>query len=109
MSQHTINVARDFSRFPAGRYRDDGPFSGEAFRDDHILPILSKSEPLIIELNGVRGFGSSFLEEVFGGLVRIGYTPEQLNSLIELKSSDISIIEEIQEYINHGNDPDQDD
>lgn len=66
-----INVGKDFSTEPAGRFRTDGPFSGEAFRDDILLPAIRKSEKTVIELDDTEGYGSSFLEEAFGGLVRI--------------------------------------
>lgn len=65
----TISIARDFSRNPAGRYRKDGRFSGEVFREDVLVPKLSKGSICVI-LDGTDGYGSSFLEEAFGGLVR---------------------------------------
>jgi len=34
----TINVGRDFSRFPSGRTPDDSAFSGEAFREKFLKP-----------------------------------------------------------------------
>ena len=71
----TLRV-KDYAVAPGGRYRKDGPFSGEAFRDDVLVPELlaaaGKNEQVIVELDGVAGYGSSFLEEVFGGLVRRG-------------------------------------
>ena len=73
MSTQVISIAKDFSPTPAGRYRSDGPFPGEKFRDDLLLPALRKdTEPVTVELDGTAGFGSSFLEEAFGGLVRCG-------------------------------------
>ena len=65
-----IDIARDFSKTPGGRYRRDGEYSGEEFRDDILDPKLSVYELLIIDLDGPIGFTTSFLEEVFGGLVR---------------------------------------
>lgn len=100
----TISVAESFSRYPAGRYIDDGPYSGQRFRDEHLSVALNKLEPVIVELDGVRGYGSSFLEEAFGGLVRIGHSKEQVKELIHLKSDDPSLIEEIIFYIDHAND-----
>lgn len=98
----TINIARDFSRFPAGRYLDDGPYSGAAFRDCYMKPALDRGETLVIELDGVRGYGSSFLEEAFGGLVRLGYSSEAIKQAIKLKSNDDSLIKEVLEYIDTG-------
>lgn len=98
----TINIARDFSRFPAGRYLDDGPYSGAAFRDRYMKPALDRGETLVIELDGVRGYGSSFLEEAFGGLVRLGLSSESVKQAIRLKSNDDSLVKEVLEYIENG-------
>lgn len=65
-----LNIAKQFSRSPAGRYLTDGPYSGQAFRDNLLLPALQQSEKVEVQLDGALGFGSSFLEEAFGGLVR---------------------------------------
>jgi hypothetical protein len=96
-----INVARDFGRYPAGRYLSDGPYSGEAFRQNLLVPALNKAEGSIdIELDGARGLASSFLEESFGGLVRVeGFDPQSLLVRLNLHSSDLSLVEEIRDYI----------
>ena len=65
-----ISVARDFSRFPAGRTPDDNEFNGTTFRRDHLIPALRSYETVEISFDGVYALGSSFLEEAFGGLVR---------------------------------------
>lgn len=69
----TIRVV-DFARSPGGRYASDGPYSGELFRDQVLVPELAKAieakDVLVVELDGTSGYGSSFLEEAFGGLVR---------------------------------------
>lgn len=97
-----INVATDFSRYPAGRYMSDGPYSGERFRNEFLRPVLDSKDTAIIELDGVRGYGSSFLEEAFGGLVRAGYDVGRIKSAFKLQASDSSIVAEIEEYIEHG-------
>ena len=53
-------------------------------------------------MDGTRGYGSSFLEEAFGGLVRKGFSQDQILSSFELNSSDPSLIEEVHDYIAHG-------
>ena len=68
----TINIAEDFSKFPSGREVADGPYSGEKFRKEHLLPaLMGGCEEIIIILDGVKGYPSSFSDEAFGGLVRI--------------------------------------
>ena len=71
-----ISIAEDFSDVPIGRTRDDGDFSGQAFREDYLMPNLknaSAANPLIVNFNGAEGYPPSFLEEAFGGLVRHQY------------------------------------
>lgn len=95
-----ISIAKEFSRFPAGRYRADGPFSGEQFRDDNLAPALSQNGKVIVDLDGALGYGSSFLEEAFGGLVRVkGLRAEELQTKLELRSSETSLPKEIWGYI----------
>ena len=69
----TIRVA-DSVRAPGGRYEKDGPHSGEWYRETVLRPALEQAigsgEELVVELDGTSGYGSSFLEEAFGGLVR---------------------------------------
>ena len=100
MTTEVINVASDFTRYPAGRYRDDGRFSGERFREDFLIPALLKGEGLRVILDGTMGFGSSFLEEAFGGLARDSRFPrEVLLGALKLESRDESLIDEIWSYI----------
>lgn len=94
-----IFVARQFSRFPAGRFHADGPFSGQAFRERFLIPAMRTGKSFLVELDGTAGFGSSFLEEAFGGLVRAGFQATGILALMKLHSTDESIVEEIQDYI----------
>ncbi|WP_092407159.1 STAS-like domain-containing protein [Dokdonella immobilis] len=68
-----IDLAREFSTVPSGRYYSDGPDSGERFREEYLRPAISEPGPIEIRIDGTAGFGSSFLEEAFGGAVRLGY------------------------------------
>lgn len=70
MAEKIINIAAEFSKTPGGRYRTDGPASGEEFRESVLIPALRENATIVIELDGTRGYPSSFLEEAFGGLVR---------------------------------------
>ena len=65
-----IDISKDFSDVPAGRYKMDGPNSGERFRNDFLVPALRTGEKVEVILDGSEGYGSSFLEEAFGGMVR---------------------------------------
>ena len=102
MSNKTISVAVDFSPSPAGRYRSDGPYPGEAFREDLLLPALRAHESVTVEFDGTDGFGSSFLEEAFGGLVREGFTEEMLRRRLHIKSSRRSYEARVWGYIQTG-------
>ena len=87
----TIDVAQLFSAYPSGRVPDDGKFNGETFRLKLLAPALrrvidSGSGKLIVDIDGVRSFGSSFLEEAFAGLIRTGsFTREEVINRIEIR------------------------
>jgi hypothetical protein len=98
MERKMISIAKDFSRSPAGRFISDGPNSGERFRRDFLIPGLEKDQYLTIELDGTRGMGSSFLEEAFGGLIRLGYDAKFLEDHIRLVTVDPSLDTEIKGY-----------
>lgn len=89
MKEKKITIGRDFTKTPIGRYREDGPFSGQVFREDILIPALKENDSVIIDLSGVEGYGSSFLEEVFGGLIRSeGGANAGLRDKLRIESSD---------------------
>ena len=69
-----LSIASEFSRTPGSRYRKEGDFSGEQFREELLLPCLhaalAANETVDVVLDGTAGYGTSFLEEAFGGLIR---------------------------------------
>lgn len=79
----TINIAREFTRYPGPRYQQDGPYSGEVFRDTVLVAALNDAiasgGTVTVILDGVAGYGSSFLEESFGGLLRAGFSAEDIH------------------------------
>lgn len=87
-----LDVAKHFSKFPAGRYRSDGPTSGQAFLEDILLPALLKSptQPVEVFLDGTLGYGSSWLQAAFTGLG---------HHRVTIVSNDTSLVEEIDAYL----------
>jgi STAS-like domain of unknown function (DUF4325) len=96
----TVNVAKDFTRFPSGRFRKNGDTSGQAFREIYLEPHLKVGEKVSVELDGTIGYGSSFLEEAFGGLVRsLRLKPAVLNSNLLIKTEDTALLDEVNGYM----------
>ena len=60
----------EFTKYPGPRYIDLGSNSGEEFREEYLIDALRKDSEVSVNLDGVLGYGSSFLEEIFGGIVR---------------------------------------
>jgi hypothetical protein len=81
-----ISIANNFSDVPWGRYPTDGDVCGQNFRETHLRRALQDTnETVIVDLDGVEGLGSSFLDEAFAGLVRQGYfTEAELKSRLEI-------------------------
>lgn len=98
-----ISIAKDFSEFPAGREPEDGPNSGQRFRDEILGPKLqsANSEDFVeVDLDGTMGYGSSFLEEAFGGLVRRHKFPSDiLKQKLHIKDSRVIYERMVWSYI----------
>lgn len=100
----TINIAREFSNLPGPRYQNEGPHSGEQFRESLLQPRFEEARrlaaKLTIELDGAKfGYPSSFLEESFGGLARIFGIDSVLETLIFESSEEPLLTDEIKGYI----------
>jgi STAS-like domain of unknown function (DUF4325) len=69
-----LNIAKEYTPQPGPRTREEGHFSAEQFMDEVLLDKFDKAvsggAKLIVELDGGYGYGTSFLEEAFGGLAR---------------------------------------
>ncbi|MFT4129983.1 STAS-like domain-containing protein [Labrys sp. (in: a-proteobacteria)] len=93
MSVEVISISGDYSSTPAGRTMADGPFNGQRFRDDFLIPAIRSAigqhTKVIVNFDGADSYSSSFLEEAFGGLVRSQVFPyEILRASLELQASD---------------------
>ena len=95
-----INIAQQFSPNPAGRWPSEGPYSGQRFREEILVPALKSvlekdgDERVEIDLDGSLFFSSAFLKEAFGGLARV---PE-ISFDEALKILDIKYSEQYQKF-----------
>ncbi len=103
----TLSIAQDFTVTPGPRYKDEGDFSGEQFREDKLEPLYIKAKKenrrIQINLDGTLGYGTSFLEEVFGGLAR-KHTSADVKAILEFISTEEPyLVEDINGYIDEAN------
>lgn len=68
----TIKI-RDYTTTPGGRDKPDGDFSGEWFYVEHLQPAFDAASKmdgkLEIDMNGVYGYSTSWLNGVFERLI----------------------------------------
>ena len=106
MDRLTLRVL-EFSKTPGFRKIEDGPYSGELFFRDYLQPkfqeALDKNAILLVILDGARGYGTSFLEESFGGLAR-RYGAEIVLQHLEVISDDEPYLaDDVKTYIDEAN------
>ncbi len=89
-----INIAKEFSLEPYGRFLSDGEFSGERFREEKLIPALETNESVEVQLGGTDHYGAVFMEEAFGGLVRAGYSGQFLRERLRIHHEKLPSIEE---------------
>ena len=97
-----ITIIEDFSEAPGGRLHPDGPDSGEYFRKTALEPFFQSGppkEPIVIDFDGIEGYAASFLEEAFGGLVRL-YGFKMCKKWLHFKSDeDAGLVPRIERYM----------
>ena len=102
------SIALQFSRTPSARIESEGKYPGAQLREK-ITPLIkeciSRKEEFLIDLDGTAGYGTSFLEEVFGGLVRIEKIDyNDLKKYLSIKSDEEEeLIDECWSYIDDAN------
>ena len=101
----TLNIAKEFTDSPGGRYRKDGRYSGEAFLDTLLRPAYEKAkakgQKLVIELDDVYGYPSSFVSGSFGLLAsECNQRGEDLLSHLKFVSSSPTRISRFEAEIN---------
>jgi hypothetical protein len=86
-----LNIAEVFSKTPGPRSRAEGEHSAEEFLETILLRRFDEAVAcdaiLIVDLDGGYGYGTSFLEEAFGGLARLR-TVETVRNHIDFKSDE---------------------
>ncbi len=96
---------KTFSITPGSRYKEEGKkaHSGEEFREKFLEPNFSTAEKnnikLIVNLDGTIGYGTSWLEEVFGGLARKFGNDKVLNRIKFISEEEPYLVEDIKQYI----------
>jgi len=98
-------LVKDFSITPGSRELDEGKraHTGEDFRDNFLEPafknILETNSKLTVNLDGTIGYGTSWLEEVFGGLARRYGNDIVLSKLNFISEEEPYLIDDILDYI----------
>lgn len=103
-----IKISTDFSNTPGARHKDEGPFPGDEFRDNLLIPKFQEAvlcnEKLIVDLDGCYGYATSFLEESFGGMVRKLKKKGILNNIEIISTEDASLKKLINDYVKEAED-----
>lgn len=105
IKKQTYRISTEYSYCPGSRYISEGKYSGEDFRDNHLSKIIKECIDnhiqLTIDLDGSAGYGSGFLEEVFGGLIREhNFDIHDLIRMMHFKSDEEPyLIDEIMKYM----------
>lgn len=98
-----ISIAKNFSKTPGPRFIKEGSFSAELFLqkvlEKKFTDTFDKDQKIIIDLDGTLGYGTSFLEETFGGLAR-KYGADKVSEKIEVISKEEPwLLDDIKSYI----------
>lgn len=97
-----INIAKDYTKTPGGRFEKEGPNSGEDFREKILGPkfeeAMSSGTSLKVVLDGGYGYATSFLEEAFGGLAR-KTKDERILGIQIVSEEEPALVEKVAQYM----------
>lgn len=103
MDNVMISIAKDFSKTPGPRYKKEGSFSAELFRetilDKKFKEVLDRGGRITIILDGTLGYGTSFLEETFGGLAREYGANSVMDNVEIISTEEPWLLDDIKSYI----------
>lgn len=104
MKKKRIKISEVYHKMPMGRYfPNDGDWTGDKFRKEHLEPIFDTYDKIIIDLDDLYGCPSSFREEAFGGLAR-DYGINKVLDKLEFVTTDFpNLIDTIKEDIKDAN------
>jgi hypothetical protein len=88
--------------FQGPRYKELGEASGEEFRDKYLLPWLASledGENAVIDFEGTIVYSPSFLEESFGGAIRVDKKNKERFKNISFINMDPIWREKLNKYI----------
>lgn len=115
MEQKIKIVVRDFSETPGPREKAQGDFSAELFVETFLDPEFKKMDAdenlkMEINLDGTLGYGTSFLEEVFGGTARkkgVNFVRERIEVISEeepwLKDEIKTYVDDVEKHSKESN------
>lgn len=99
-AEKTLNVAA-YTDTPIGRDGLDGPKNGADYRDNYVIPALEEYVLVKLDFTETLGTTPSFLEEIFGGIIRKGIMPaEDLLRRTEIIYKYDSVKKNVAKYIN---------
>ncbi|MFF7063580.1 STAS-like domain-containing protein [Pseudomonas sp. NPDC008258] len=97
--EKVFNVAK-YTDTPIGRNSLDGPKNGADYRDNVIVPALSDYQTIKLDFSETIGTTPSFLEEIFGGIIRDRIlSPTELKRRVIVISKYESVKRNIIKYI----------
>ncbi|WP_170833964.1 STAS-like domain-containing protein [Pseudomonas argentinensis] len=97
--EKVFNVA-EYTDTPIGRNSLDGPKNGADYRDNFIIPALIDYQTIKLDFSETIGTTPSFLEEIFGGIIRSKVlSPTELRRRVIVISKYESVKRNVKKYI----------
>ena len=97
---YVISVSQDFTDSPGGDLRKHGPFSGQAFLEDVLMPVWETDAPKIrINFDGLYGAPHTFLRGIFAPLTMEFGAPEVFDRIELVSDERFSVAETALSYV----------